>query len=108
MTNRTHGNDRVPEFSLGERIRKVREDLDLSQQQFAVLLGVDRKTIGHWEGGRHVPRYRDLMMISSAADVSLEWLAGDLFQPSRVPVGFADTSRGSSRTNGEYSSLVAA
>lgn len=68
-------------FSLGERIRKVREDMGLSQQQFAVQMHVDRKTVGHWEGERHTPRYRDLMMISSVADVSLEWLAGELFRP---------------------------
>lgn len=82
MTHSTHrGNRRVPVFSLGERIRKVREDLGLSQQQFADKLIVDRKTVGNWEGERTQPRNRDLMMISSVADVSLEWLAGELFPP---------------------------
>ena len=72
---------RIPVFSLGERIRKVREDMGLSQQQLADELAVDRKTIGNWETERTLPRYRDLMMLSSVADVSLEWLAGDLFRP---------------------------
>lgn len=84
MTHSTHAHDRVPVFSLGERIRKVREDMGFSQQQFAVRLGVDRKTVGNWEGEKNQPRYRDLMMISSVADVNLEWLAGDLF---RRPTG---------------------
>ena len=73
--------ERVPVFSLGERIRKAREDAGMSQQQFGLALGVDRKTVGNWEGDRNRPRYRDLMMISSVADVSLRWLAGDLYRP---------------------------
>ncbi len=68
-------------FSLGERIRKAREDQGLSQQQFAKLLDVDRKTVSNWEGSRNQPRYGDLMLISSVTDVNLEWLAGDLFRP---------------------------
>lgn len=68
-------------FTLGERIRKAREDLDLSQNQFADLLGVDRKTVGNWEAGRNQPRYGDLMLIASVTEVSLPWLAGDLFRP---------------------------
>lgn len=72
---------RVPTFSLGERIRKAREDLGLSQLRFATALGIDRKTVGNWEAGRNQPRYGDLMLISSVTDVSLEWLAGELFRP---------------------------
>lgn len=72
---------RIPVFSLGERIRKAREDLELSQFQFADLLDVDRKTVGNWEAGRNQPRYGDLMLIASVTDISLEWLAGDLYRP---------------------------
>lgn len=76
-----HVGPRIPVFSLGERIRKAREDLDLSQFQFADLLDVDRKTVGNWEAGRNQPRYGDLMLIASVSDVSLEWLAGELYRP---------------------------
>lgn len=81
------GSSRVPVFSLGERIRKAREDQGLSQQQFADLLDVDRKTVSNWEGARNQPRYGDLMLIASVADVSLEWLAGELFRPHSGVVG---------------------
>lgn len=72
---------RIPVFTLGERIRKAREDLGLSQGELALRLGVDRKTVGNWESGRNQPRYRDLMLVASTADVSLEWLAGELYRP---------------------------
>lgn len=90
---------RIPVFSLGERIRKVREDMELSQFQFADLLDVDRKTVGNWEAGRNQPRYGDLMLIASVSDTSLEWLAGDLYRPQR-DVGVIRRVR--SPLNGEW------
>lgn len=106
MTHSTHLGNRVPVFSLGERIRKAREDAGLSQQQLANKLGVDRKTVGNWEGERNQPRYRDLMMISSVADVSLEWLAGDLFRPTFGGAD-ADNSRRSVRDTPRYAAVAA-
>lgn len=102
---------RVPVFSLGERIRKAREDHGLSQQAFADALGIDRKTLGGWENGKHQPSYGDIMLVSSAADVSLEWLAGDLYRPSVgavVASGGADTRKSSGSKTRRYSDLVAA
>jgi transcriptional regulator with XRE-family HTH domain len=97
---------RVPVFSLGERIRKAREDLGLSQQAFADALGVDRKTVSNWEGGRNRPRYGDLMLIASVADVSLQWLAADEFRSRFVAAGTvaadADNRKGARRDSDEY------
>ena len=103
MTSST--SPRVPVFSLGERIRKAREDLGLSQQTFAEMLGVDRKTISNWEGERNRPRYGDLMLISSAADVSLEWLAGDMFRP-QISGGDSDIREAARRNIREYSAVA--
>jgi transcriptional regulator with XRE-family HTH domain len=83
----TTSSSRVPVFSLGERIRKVRADLGLSQQAFADLLSIDRKTVSNWEGGRNRPRYGDLMLIASVANVSLQWLAAEEFRPTFGAVG---------------------
>jgi len=40
----------------GERIKKVREYLGLSQEDFAVLVDSGSTTIGDWEANRHTPR----------------------------------------------------
>jgi len=70
--------DRIPTFSLGERIRKARKDHgNASQESFAAELGVDRKTLNNWENARHKPSRGDLMLISSVSDVSFAWLLGD-------------------------------
>ena len=39
----------------GEKIRFVRESKDLSQEQFAEVLGVSRQTVSKWETGAAVP-----------------------------------------------------
>lgn len=99
---------RVPVFTLGERIRKAREDLGLSQQEFADAIGHDRKSLGNWENGRNVPTYGALMLISSVADVSLEWLAGELYRPS-IGVGLAaDNRKAASRDTHRLSPAMAA
>lgn len=102
MSQQQASTPRIPVFSLGERIRKAREDLELSQFQFADLLDVDRKTVGNWEAGRNQPRYGDLMLIASVSDISLEWLAGDLYRPHPDLAGV--TRRVRMPLNGEWMS----
>jgi transcriptional regulator with XRE-family HTH domain len=71
---------KIPTWTLGDRLRKAREELGMSQQQLADALGVDRKSISSWEVGRHQPRYRDVSAIAGATGVDLEWLAGDRYR----------------------------
>lgn len=106
--SRNVSSSRVPVFSLGERIRKAREDQGQSQSAFAAALGVDRKTVSNWEGGRNHPRYGDLMLIASVTDVSLEWLAADEFRPTAGVVSGADNKQGSSRTTRDDAPLPVA
>ncbi|TYP82026.1 helix-turn-helix domain-containing protein [Blastococcus xanthinilyticus] len=107
--SRNVSSNRVPVFSLGERIRKSREDMGISQQAFAEALGVDRKTVSNWEGMRNHPRYGDLMLIASVADVSLEWLAGEEFRPTsgdvvaRAAAEAGDTSQAHRGDTSRYS-----
>lgn len=96
-------------FSLGERITKARRDMRISQQQLADLVGVDRKTIGNWESNRVHMRYGDLMMLASTMDVSLEWLAGELYRPPVVgDVEGPDNRQGTRPHTHEYVTPVAA
>jgi transcriptional regulator with XRE-family HTH domain len=71
---------RIPEFDLGERIRKVREDLGATQQEFADQLMIHRRTVVGWESGVRKPRYRDIKAIADMAGVSLQWLAGETYR----------------------------
>lgn len=56
------------------RIRELRKAQNLSQQELAVKLGVDRSTIAKWETGAHSPRTYKLKQLAKILDCSLEEL----------------------------------
>ncbi len=39
----------------GIDVMKIREELGLTQQKFADLIGIDRRTVVNWEQGRVIP-----------------------------------------------------
>jgi len=45
----------LPSYHCKE-IKQIREDLNLTQKNFAFVLGVSPKTIEAWEAGRNVPQ----------------------------------------------------
>lgn len=72
-------------MSKGRRIQQVRQKLQLTQDQFAKLLGgVTRGAVGNWERDQGI-KEENLEAISQKTGVSFEWLAtgrGDM-DPSR-------------------------
>ena len=65
------------------RIRKLREDIGLSQQDLASLLGVATSTIANWENGRNIVETIDkLTRLCAVLDCTLE----DLIAFSASPV----------------------
>lgn len=44
--------------TLGQRIRRLREGRQFSQQQLADLVGVNLRTVGNWESDKAPPRNR--------------------------------------------------
>ena len=51
--------------SFGQRIKSLRTEKGLSQQQLADLIYVTRKTVGNWETGNRIP---DITMLSRLAE----------------------------------------
>lgn len=47
--------------AFGKRIRVLRQEMNLTQQQLADLMFVTRKTVGNWENGNRMP---DITMLS--------------------------------------------
>ena len=39
-----------------KEIKRIREDLNLTQRNFAFVLGVSQKTVEAWESGRNMPQ----------------------------------------------------
>lgn len=65
----------VPEFTIGDRLRKARELTGLDQEQFAAAIDVSRGTVSNYEGGTTTNLKRlVLKQWAMFAGVRLEWI----------------------------------
>ena len=65
-----------------DRIKKIRKELDLTQQAFADKIGMKRNTIAQYEMGRTIPSDAIIFSICREFNVSDEWLRtgnGEMF-----------------------------
>ncbi|MGX7828163.1 helix-turn-helix domain-containing protein [Actinokineospora sp. 24-640] len=62
-------NARAAARELGAELRIARENVVLSQRQFAARLGVNNATVSLWEAGKRTPSERDLLRVLDALDV---------------------------------------
>lgn len=72
-----------------ERIKKIRKELDLTQQKFADKLGVKRNTIAMYEMGRTFPSEQTIKSICREFNVNEEWLrngTGEMFKAAPTDV----------------------
>ena len=68
-----------------ERIKKLRLKLELSQAQFATLLGVNLHSVNHWECGQTSPREAQKRRIAAVRDMGRRELR-KLFEEKSVPL----------------------
>lgn len=65
------------------RIKKIRKELDLTQQEFADKLGIKRGGVANYEIGRNEPSDPVVSLICREFNVNEEWLRdgqGDMFK----------------------------
>ena len=56
------------------RIRELRQEKQLSQEELARLLGVDRSSVARWETGSNNPRMEKLIALARIFGCSLDEL----------------------------------
>ena len=97
----------VPEFHVGDRIRKIRQTRGEDRQSFSELVSVPVRSLTRYELGQSEPRLIVLRAIALATGVDLEWLrtgvpsapapapgGGELFAPRRGrPEGLMPVTR---------------
>ena len=59
-----------------ERMKDLREDKDLSQQQLAKLLGLSDVTIQSYEYGKSEPKVTTLIKMAELYGTSIDYIAG--------------------------------
>lgn len=64
----------IPQWTLGDRLRKARELTGLTQVQFAEELGLSRATVNNSEMGKTTPRRPVIMLWAMGTGVPMEWL----------------------------------
>lgn len=72
-------------MSLGEKIKAMRQQASLSQEQLAEKLNVSRQAITKWETGKGIPDIANLIAISDEFDLSLdELIKGDIAVKKKI------------------------
>lgn len=72
-------------MNIGERLKKLRKELDLTQGAFAARIGSVQNTITGYESGRRNPSAQVITLISREFNVNEEWLregTGEMFLPN--------------------------
>lgn len=60
--------------TLGLRISRLRADRDLSQREFAAMIGMDRMYLSKIEAGTTNPSFESLIKIANGLDIALKEL----------------------------------
>lgn len=66
----------VDETRLGERLRELRENKRLKQNEIAAQLGISKQLVNHWEHGRSWPSLEHLARLSRLYESSVDYIIG--------------------------------
>ena len=82
---RTDGENKDNIF--GERLKILRSiTMDMSQRDFAKLLGIPQPNLSAYESGRNKPTIDTVINISDKCNVSIDWLCGRDIKPRNIEV----------------------
>ncbi|MEH0741174.1 helix-turn-helix domain-containing protein [Vibrio cholerae] len=76
--------------TVGERIRRVRKELKLTQQQVASSIGVSSTSLVFWERNETTPKGSNLIALCKKLKVDPQWLQTGKGDQSSKPVGNAE------------------
>lgn len=68
---------RRKQIALGHRIGDLRRAAELSQDQLADRMGVERRTVQRYENAVSDPRYADMLLLAHALGVHITDLTAD-------------------------------
>lgn len=63
-------------MSLAQKLKQLRLQAGLTQEQLASCIGVSSRTIKHWEHGTRTPSTVSLLALARCFHVSVDWLLG--------------------------------
>ena len=67
----------VAYVTFGERLRAIRKEKGLSQDEFAKLLGTSKQVLSRYEIGQRIPKITQVQEYAKKLNVSADYLLGD-------------------------------
>ena len=71
---------------IGESIRKARIKKNISQQELALALNVERSTVSGWETGKRIPDVKMLGQLCAVLDIPMSSMMVDSRQGTEKPI----------------------
>ena len=66
-----------------EKLKKLRKEKGLTQQEVADFFGMNQPVYQKWEGGNRKPNYENLSMLACIFDVSIDFLLSEYSEISK-------------------------
>lgn len=67
-------------MTLGQRLRKKREEQNFSQGGLSDASGVHYMAISHFECDRRIPSIRNAVKLCEALDITMDWLTRGILE----------------------------
>ena len=61
-------------MSVGDRIKNIRMNLGMTQDEFGQIFGTSKHSVSNWETGKNLPSKSSLLQIAEYSDLSVEEL----------------------------------
>lgn len=61
---------------LAQKLKQLRLQAGLTQEQLAACIGVSSRTVKYWEHGTRIPSTVSLVVLAKCFHVSVDWLLG--------------------------------
>lgn len=74
---------------MNDRIKKLRKELDLTQQKFGAAISVKGNTVAQWESGRNDPPDSSITFICREFNVNEDWLRNGVGEMFIDPAAFS-------------------
>ena len=71
-------------YRFGERLKAVRKQLNIQQQELAQRLGISYVTVSQWESGKRIPKGRTARRIAAALEIQVSELLN--YYPCVTPI----------------------
>lgn len=88
--------------TFADRLKKIRDDRELSQSDLARKAGMQPSAIAHFEAGRRKPSFDNVRALARALDVSADYLLGT----GGATTAFRDENKLSSKDRGVIQSVI--